>query len=301
MPYEGTTPLYVHGPVGLSVDRRHFAHADGTPFFWLGDTAWNGALKSRGEDWDDYLAMRRSQGFTAVQFVCTQWRAAATDHRGEKAYEVDGRLRINPAFFQRLDARVAAANEQYLVAAPVMLWAYGEEDPGRALAEEDAIRLARYMVARWGAYQVVWILGGDADYRGAHADRWKRLGRAVFGERRDRLVTLHPQGLHWVAQEFRDESWYDFIGYQSGHGDSDEDLRWLTGGPPASQWAGEPARPVVNLEPNYEAHPAYQSGKPFTDREVRRAAYWSLLVSPTAGLTFGHNSIWAWQEEPAAP
>ena len=39
-------PLYARGPIRVSEDHRHFVHADGTPFFWLGDTAWNGPLKS---------------------------------------------------------------------------------------------------------------------------------------------------------------------------------------------------------------------------------------------------------------
>src|SRR5438552_15560834 len=41
-PYKGTNPLYVHGPIRVVPDHRHFEHADGTPFFWLGDTWWMG-------------------------------------------------------------------------------------------------------------------------------------------------------------------------------------------------------------------------------------------------------------------
>ena len=44
--YEGNNPLYIHGDIHLSDDRYYLAHADGTPFFWLGDTGWNGALFS---------------------------------------------------------------------------------------------------------------------------------------------------------------------------------------------------------------------------------------------------------------
>lgn len=44
-------------------------------------------------------------------------------------------------------------NERGLVAAPVVLWALVEDDLGCKLPEEDAIRLARYIVARYGAYQ----------------------------------------------------------------------------------------------------------------------------------------------------
>jgi Domain of unknown function (DUF5060)/Protein of unknown function (DUF4038) len=56
-----------HGPVGLSSDGRYFAHADGTPFFWMGDTAWNGPLRADDESWANYLDVRRRQGFNVVQ------------------------------------------------------------------------------------------------------------------------------------------------------------------------------------------------------------------------------------------
>ncbi len=37
-PYTGQNPLFRHGAIRIADDSRHFAHADGTPFFWLGDT-----------------------------------------------------------------------------------------------------------------------------------------------------------------------------------------------------------------------------------------------------------------------
>ncbi|NOZ20195.1 MAG: DUF4038 domain-containing protein [Planctomycetes bacterium] len=297
VPYEGDNPLYRHGPVRLSANRLHFEHADGTKFFWLADTAWNGVLRSTKEDWSRYLKTRREQRFTAIQFVSTQWRGLKGGPHDGVAFVQGERLELNPHFFEHLDPRVKAINGHGLVAAPVILWAFREGDPGVSLSEEDAIRVARYIVARWGAYQVVWILGGDGHYEGERSERWKRIGRAVFGERRDRLVTMHPCGQSWVADEFNGEEWFDFIGYQSGHGSSEKNLRWLTEGPPAANWRRDPSRPVINLEPNYEAISSYQEHVPFTDREVRRAAYWSLLVSPTAGVTYGHNSIWVWNEK----
>ena len=78
-------------------------------------------------------------------------------------------------------------------------------------------------------------------------------------------------------------------------------LHWLAEGPPATHWANEPRLPVVNLEPNYELHPAYGSKVPFTDRKVRRAAYWSLMVHPAAGVTYGCNPIWNWGAETEVP
>ena len=172
-------------------------------------------------------------------------------------------------------------------------------DPGQVLSEAAAIRFCRYLQARWGAYQVVWMVGGDGCYaKDGTVERWQRIGQAVFGDRHDRLATMHPCGQTWVKPEFGGEPWFDFVGYQSGHGDSDEHLNWLVQGPPAQDWASEPVMPVINLEPNYETHPSYHGGGVFEAYEVRRASYWSLLVSPPAGVTFGHNAIWVWPSKP---
>lgn len=300
--YQGDNPIFAHGPLRLSADRRYLQHIDGTPFFWLADTAWNGVLRAKEDDWMAYLEKRRFQGFTVIQFVCTNWRGSTTDPYDERAYEEgDGPLRINPQFFQRMDAKVAAINEAGLLAAPVVLWAVGEGDPGYSLAEPDAILLARYIVARWGAHQVVWLLGGDGDYAGPRAERWKAIGRAVFGQERDRLVTMHPGGRKWPYRDLAEEPWLDIVGYQSSHGGTEETLLWIVHGPPATEWTKEPARPFINLEPSYEAHPASGRGTPFTDADVRRAVYWSLLNAPTAGATYGHNWVWPWREEPGPP
>jgi len=300
-PYDDSNPLYRHGRLQLAENRCYLAWEDGTPFFWMGDTAWNGVLRATAEDWDRYLTQRAAQGFTVIQFVCTQWRGATRVLGSERAFSLGERIQLHPEFFQRRDAKVAAVNAHGLVAAPVMLWALTPEDPGQALPEADAIRLARYLAARWGAYQVVWILGGDGRYLGEHTERWCRIGRAVFGGEKERLVTMHPCGQSWVGEAFRGEPWYDIIGYQSGHGSSDEHLRWLVMGPPARQWRREPTLPVINLEPNYEMHPSYHEARVFTDYEVRRAAYWSLLVSPTAGVTYGVNPIWVWAAQEEVP
>src|SRR5579864_9401593 len=52
---EGKTPFAQHGPLRLSANRRYFVHADGTPFFFLSDTAWNGPLRATPDEWDHYL------------------------------------------------------------------------------------------------------------------------------------------------------------------------------------------------------------------------------------------------------
>ncbi len=306
-PYGGENPLYRHGAIRVSDNRRYLVRADGTPFFWLSDTAWNGALKSDGPSWERYLEDRAGKGFTAVQFVTTQWLAGAANADLRVAYLGKERIWIDPVFYQWMDERFDALNAHGLVAAPVLIWAAHwnkrtlELNPGTALPDDQIIVLARYLVARYGAHHVIWILAGDSDYRGERAERWKKIGRAVFGDSPARLATMHPGGQEWVADEFRHEPWFSFNGYQSGHGDSDEALRWLTEGPPSRDWKTEPHLPFINLEPNYEGHKGYTHRKPFDAHAVRRAVYWSLLVSPPAGVSYGAHGIWSWELSPREP
>jgi hypothetical protein len=296
-----------HGPVRVSRDGHYLQHEDGTPFFWLSDTAWNGALRSIPEEWHYYVRDRAQQRFSVVQWVATQWRAAPDgDVMKELAFTGTNRIEINPRFFQRLDGKADALNRAGLLNAPVLLWAVGSGsnprvDPGFALPEDQAILLARYMVARWGANQVAWVLGGDCDYRGPKAERWKRIGRAVFGDSPNAPVLLHPGGMQWYLDDFRSEKWLNVIGYQSGHGDDDRTLRWIFNGPPSTDWKEEPYRPFINLEPPYENHLAYQSRRPHLPEHVRRAIYWSLLNAPTAGVSYGGHGVWGWDDGTGPP
>jgi hypothetical protein len=303
----GKTRFDQHGPVQISKDGHFLAHEDGTPFFWLADTAWNGALLSKQEEWDFYTRERKRQKFTAVQWVATQWRASPHgDRAGLPAFTGQDRIAIHPKFFQRLDEKVEALNRAGLLSVPVLLWANPGRtnpmaSPGFSLQEDQGIRLARYMVARWGANDVIWILGGDGDYRGPKAERWKRIGRGVFGDEPAAPVLMHPGGMHWILDEFRNEKWMGIHGYQSGHGDDDKTLKWIFAGPPTSDWKQAPARPFINLEPPYENHIAYQSKTPISPQTVRRAMYWSLLAAPTAGVTYGGHGVWGWDDGTKPP
>jgi hypothetical protein len=303
----GSNRFAQHGPVEVTPDGRSFQHADGTPFFWLGDTAWNGPLLSSTTEWDQYLKERSRQKFDAVQWVSTQFRAAPDgDAKKQLAFTGTDKIVINPAFFQRLDEKVDALNKAGLLNVPVLLWAIQgggnpKVNPGVTLPEPQAILLARYMVARWSGNASAWILAGDGDYRGEKAEKWKRIGRAVFNDIAHGPVTMHPGGMQWVWKEFIEEKWYGYVGFQSGHGDDDKTLRWITEGPLTDDWAKLPHKPMVNLEPPYENHIAYQSKKPHSPENVRRAVYWSLLCEPTAGVTYGGHGVWGWDDGTRPP
>ena len=303
--YRGANPLYRHGAPRLSANRRYFTHADGKPWFFLSCTAWNGALLSTHEEWDRYLADRLAKKFTAVQFVMTQWRAGRRDELGQVAFMTGARLAVNPAFFRRMDERLDALNERGLVGVPVLLWALTSKDnesPGVALSTEQASELAAYMVARYSAHHVLWFLGGDGDYAGKNAERLKTIGRTVFpAERLRRPVSLHPRGMRSPWTDYKDEPWVDFFIYQSGHGSDARKWQWNATQGPAVDWRMEPARPVMDGEPNYEGHVSYQSRQIIGDSDVRRAVYYSLLAAPVAGVSYGAHGIWFWARQPEVP
>jgi hypothetical protein len=168
------------------------------------------------------------------------------------------------------------------------------------------------MIARYGAHHVVWVLYGDGVYTGETAPRWKRLAREILAvPHPDRISTIHATGRSWTSEEYVNEPWFAFNGYQSGHAMDNAGMRWMTVGPPSKSWRSEPHCPAVNMEPNYEGHYARREGpsgeairRPgdvFTDNDVRRAFYWSLLVAPPAGVTYGGHGIWSWETSPAEP
>jgi hypothetical protein len=308
--YEGTNALYRHGPIRVASNRNHLIHADGTPWFYMADTVWNGPMLSTEEEWAHYLNVRTEQGFSAAQYVTTQWRTAPTGGPGGPTYEGgDTLVRLNPSFFQRLDARQDATSDAGIVGVPVLLWAIkggenNETNPGHVLSEEDCALLARYQIARWHAHPVIWILNGDGRYVDDEAARWRRIGRAVFGDtdgtsRAPSMV--HPGGRTWVGHEFKDEPWLDIVGYQSGHGDDEPTWRWIVEGPPATEWRNVPGKVVMNIESPYEDHISYQSKQRHPAIHVRRANYWSLMVSPTAGVTYGGHGVWGWDDGSGPP
>jgi hypothetical protein len=107
--------------------------------------------------------------------------------------------------------------------------------------------------------------------------------------------------MNWPWEDWRGESWLTVYGYQSGHGDDAANQKWIHSGPVAHGWRNKPPRPIINLEPPYEDHIAYQSRKPHSAYNVRRAVYWSLLAAPPAGVTYGGHGIWSWQTQSGIP
>ncbi|MBD5782503.1 DUF4038 domain-containing protein [Pelagicoccus sp. NFK12] len=58
-----------HGKLEVVENAHHIQHEDGTPFLWVGDTAWGMFQQLTREEVDLYLDHRQALGFTVIQSV----------------------------------------------------------------------------------------------------------------------------------------------------------------------------------------------------------------------------------------
>jgi Protein of unknown function (DUF4038)/Domain of unknown function (DUF5060) len=295
-PYNGLNPLYRHGGLRVSSSRRHFEHADGTPFFWLADTWWMGLVKRLRwpEDFQLLTADRLRKGFTVVQIVAGLYPdMPERDPRGanEAGFPYDeGYTQVNPGYFDMADLRIRHLVDSGIVPCIVGCWGYYLPILGMAKTK----RHWRYLVARWGAYPAVWCLAGEGSmpyYLSTQHERdvatqragWTELGRYVRSISAYRnMITIHPSSSARVTVD--DPSVLDFDMLQTGHSDRESipnTLKQIT-----TSYEATPVMPVLNGEVCYEGI------QEASRQEVQRFMFWSCVLSGAAGHTYGANGIW---------
>ncbi len=295
-PYAGSNPHYKHGTLKIAPDGRHFQHADGAPFFWLGDTWWMGFCKrlSWPDGFETLAADRVRKGFTMVQIVAGLYPDMEPfDERGanEAGYPWDRDFsRINPAYFDAADTRIQHLADHGLAACVVGFWGYFIPRMGM----EKVKKHWRNIVARWGAYPVVWCLAGEGTMPyylsktpEQDAATQKRglteLARYVHSiDPHHHPITIHPSSSARDCVE--DASVLDFDMLQTGH--SDRQSVPTTIETVNRSLAASPRMPVLIGEVCYEGI------QEASRQEVQRFMFWSSILSGSAGHTYGANGIW---------
>jgi len=298
--YGGRNPLFRHGPLTVASSRRCLRHADGTPFFWLGDTWWMGLCRRIGwpDEFGELTADRVAKGFNVVQIVAGLYPdMGAFDERGanEAGFPWEENWKsIRPEYFDMADRRIAHLVENGIV--PCVVGAWGYYLPW--LGPEKMKRHWRYLIARWGAYPVVWCIAGEAnlpwylvpnfpyDDRQAVTGWTEIAGYVRATDPFHRLISIHPTGLGRLSARgsIDDQGLLDFDMLQTGHGDRQslgptvDTVRW--------SHAAEPRMPVLNSEVNYEG---------ILERchdDVQRLMSWTCILNGACGHTYGANGIW---------
>jgi hypothetical protein len=283
-PYTGTNPLYRHGPLRVAKDHRHFEHSDGTAFLWLGDTWWKNLCERMSwEGFQELAADRKAKGFNVVQIVCGPYpdeglMEASWENEGGKPYLNREFTRINPSYFEYADRRIKHLVDTGLVPAIVGGWGRADCDGLKMAGVEGIKRHWRNLIARYGAYPTVWIIGGESG-----GPKWTEVARYV--QQTDPFH--HPSTMH-PAESGRtavtDETVLDFDMLQTGHGDWEA----ARGAIPKLKAAYDRKPPMAALigECCYEGH--MQTA--FADQQ--RYVFWGSMLSGAAGHTYGAAGVW---------
>jgi hypothetical protein len=284
-----------------SEDRRFLVHDDGTPFFYLGDTAWELFHRLNREEAELYLRDRAAKGFTVIQAVVLAELDGlhAPNAEGHTPLLDDDPAKPNEDYFRHVDWIVAKANELglYIGMLPTWgdkvnkKWGQGPE----VFTPENARAYGEFLGKRYKDRQIIWILGGDRPVENeTHRAIWDAMAEGLkAGDGGTHLMTYHPMGGGSSAEPFHGASWLGFNMIQSGHSRKDspnyEMIAW--------DYGREPVKPVLDGEPRYEDHPIDwrpQNGW-FDAHDVRKAAYWSVFAG-ACGVTYGCHDIWQfWQ------
>jgi hypothetical protein len=288
-------------PLRVSADGHALVRADGQPFFWLGDTAWELFGKLTREEVDEYLDARRAQKFTVLQAMLLSY----TGHHAANRYGDTPFASVSPdevvpneSYFRHADWVLQRAAEKGFHVLVFPAWRYyWREMPQLTnykpiLTPTNARRYAEFVGRRYkDRANVLWGLGGDMlpnDEKEAAVIAAFPAGLRAGGAQQ--LITYHPGGNRTSATQFHHESWLGFNMTQSGHR-LDHPVWNLVG----ADWHRTPTKPAIDGETMYEdiQRPLF-GAKPHTPHatayEIRRPNY-AALFSGAFGVTYGANGI----------
>jgi hypothetical protein len=282
----------------VSGNHRFLVSADGRPFFWLGDTAWELFHRLNREEAERYLRNRAERRFTVIQAVAlAELDGLDTPNPyGERPLVDHDPTRPNERYFAHVDWIVAKANALglYVGFLPTWgdkwnkKWGVGPE----IFTPENAAVYGEWLGRRYRDAGIVWILGGDRPVEtDTHRAVIAALARGLrAGDGGAHLITFHPTGGQGSAAPFHGEPWLDLNMRQNGH------VAEFTGRYDQTRvdYDRTPIKPVLDGEPLYEDHPIGFKQKEHGHSlavDVRRPLYWNLF-SGAFGHTYGHHSVW---------
>ena len=290
-----TAPLQLK----VSEDKTHLTTKENTPFFWLSDTWWMALSKRLAfpKDFKRLTSKRKEQGFNVIMLVaglfpdmdsfdtrCANEAGLPWIANTEGNYD-----QINPTYFDEADKRIAHLVEEGFIPCILGSWGYYLLQMG----EEKMQQHWRYIIARWGAYPVVWCIAGEATmpyYLSKHRSQesqtlkkgWTEMAKYIkdiepFG----RLLTVHPTEIG--RKQLTDESLIDINLLQASHhgyGSVSKSISLL------HQEYPNTSMPSIMSEVNYEG--ILQD----THAAVQRLTFWSAILSGSKGFGYGANGIW---------
>jgi len=284
----------------VSENGRYLVKDDGSPFFYLGDTAWELFHRLSKEEADRYLQDRASKGFTVIQAVVLSQVGGLDVPNAEGDIPLNNHDPGDPNedYFKHVDYIVEKAESLGLVIGMLPTWGsyWSSLNPEDVIfTPENAYTFGKFLGERYKNASLIWILGGDHNI---HNDNEREIINSMAkgleaGDKGKHLITFHPRGPGLSSDYFHTSEWLDFNMYQSSHAAHDHDNGLYA----ENDYMLELAKPTLDGEPRYENIQVgfYFGGfnrlDRFDDYDVRQAAYWSILAG-ACGHTYGHSSVW---------
>ncbi len=303
--WQGNSVDLSGGKLKVSENKRFLVFEDGTPFFYLGDTAWELFHRLNKEETERYLENRRARGFTVIQaVVLAELDGLNTPNaEGERPLIDNNPETINEAYFKHVDWVIKKAEEKGMFIGLLPTW--GDKWNKKwgvgpvVFTPENAAVFGEILGKRYkNSPNIIWIVGGDRPLEEeAHRQIVSSMaGGLRKGDEGAHLITFHPTGGQGSSQYFHQEAWLDFNMRQNGHNPNFTGVYENT----RKDYNRTPIKPVIDGEPIYEDHPIQFNPKEnghSTSADVRRPLYWNLF-SGAFGHTYGHHSVWQmWEPE----
>lgn len=294
--------------------KKYLMWEDGSPFFYLGDTAWELFHRLNLEETEKYLSVRAGQGFRVIQACAlAELDGLRIPNRygnlpfrrfpgsgDERKADFPGGI-WEPSYWEHVDKVIdmAARYEMFIGLLPC----WGDKwnckkgkGPLIFTDKKTAYRYGRWIGERYRErWNIIWILGGDRPVETKGQEEViEGMAQGIREADAGHLMTFHPGGASCSSDYFLNRNFIDFHCCQSGHGlEGYESWKYIE----KMQEAEE--KPCLDMESRYEDHPAcFREDYDvfWNQRDVRANQYWNLLQG-ACGCVYGHNSVWCFRQE----
>lgn len=299
--------LHKRGFIKVQDNTRYYMYDDGTPFFWLGDTNWMAFTNVSTEvcnypgcdcsnQFKHTVDNRKEKGFNVYQTYFIPGSG-----NGEKSVWKDkGKFeRPNEEIFnEKVDKMFEYLNDEGFVIALGLGCHNATMGSTMGWNDEVYLRFARYIVARYACYSIVWISGQEINDDAAAQAKGKTVFEAYL-EMSAAIEELdgykHPNSAHTYPGYANTEKyvtldkqpWHDSWTMQGGHGGYAKGKDMYKSYYTACNRGV--FKPFIESENNYEDINC--SG--FTGYDANRWSAWKAVLCGSAGFTYGVTGIWA--------
>jgi hypothetical protein len=295
----------------ISENKHYLADEKGNFFPWIGDTGWGAVERLTREEMEEYLEVRKSQGFTVIHITLLSVTpgSMAPNVYGDSAC-AGGDISLpkvtpgnDPAdtaaydFWDHADYFFTKAAEKGLYVATCLMWG---KDLKKLPPAEHFRQFGEWVGNRYkDQSNIIWLTLGEGFHlentNPPHSHALAAIEGIRKGDTGHKLLTLHPHPRTGTSLALHHA--VDFHSWQSGQGfdpllvNGKKVWEALT-----EDWHRKPAKPVADMEATYEGLPPFwEPDKPRRNAwHIRVRSYLSVFAGGF-GHSYGANGVWDFQ------